>query len=137
VATGVGREIGFSVSLRPILGETEKAAWDKAYGILAAIESSDARFPDKPLDRSAARMLAHADQRDVHDERLWMGIAKATGAVGNTSCLVGTPEQVAESIAAYHSLGVQRFLLRGFDPLADARDFGRELLPLVREMTGD
>jgi alkanesulfonate monooxygenase len=136
VAAGVGREIGFSVSLRPIIGETEQEAWDKAHGILAAIESSGARFPDKPLDKSAARMLAHADRQDVHDERLWMGIAKATGAVGNTSCLVGTPEQVAESIAAYHALGVQRFLLRGFDPLADATDFGHRLLPLVREMTG-
>lgn len=135
VATGVGREVGFSVSLRPILGETEQEAWDKAHGILAAIESSDARFPEKPLDKSAARMLAHADHGDVHDERLWMGIARATGAVGNTSCLVGTAEQVAESIAAYHALGVERFLLRGFDPLADARRFGDELLPLVREMT--
>jgi hypothetical protein len=38
--------------------------------------------------------------QDVHDERLWMPIARATGALSNTSCLVGTPEQVAVKAGA-------------------------------------
>ena len=63
------------------------------------------------------------------------GSAAAMAAAAVTWLEGGTPEQVAESIAAYYALGVERFLLRGFDPLADARDFGDRLLPLVREMT--
>jgi alkanesulfonate monooxygenase len=39
---------------------------------------------------------------------------------------------VAESLLAYHDLGVTTLLIRGFDPLADAAEFGRELIPLVR-----
>ena len=69
---------------------------------------------------------------DVHDERLWMSIAAATGARGNTSALVGTPQQVAEALLAYYDLGVTTLLIRGFDPLQDAIEFGAELIPTVR-----
>ena len=44
----------------------------------------------------------------------------------------GTPEQVAESLLDYYDLGVTTLLIRGFDPLADAVEYGRELIPLVR-----
>ena len=44
-----------------------------------------------------------ASRGEVHDERLWMPIAEATGARGNTTCLVGTPEQVADAMLEYYS----------------------------------
>jgi alkanesulfonate monooxygenase len=77
-------------------------------------------------------LMRFALERDVHDERLWMPIARATGALGNTSCLVGTPEQVAEAILKYYTLGVDSFLIRGFDPLNDTIEFGRELIPRIK-----
>jgi alkanesulfonate monooxygenase len=45
---------------------------------------------------------------------------------------VGTPEQVAEALMDYYDLGVTTLLIRGFDPLADAAEYGRELIPLLR-----
>ena len=57
-----------------------------------------------------------------------------TGARGNTTALVGTPEQVAEAFAGYHALGVTTFLIRGFDPLEDAIEYGRSLLPATRHL---
>ena len=45
---------------------------------------------------------------------------------------MGTPAQVADALLEYHDLGVTTFLIRGFDPLEDAADYGRELIPLVR-----
>jgi alkanesulfonate monooxygenase len=72
----------------------------------------------------------------VLDKRLWTAVAAATGARGNTTALVGTPEQVAESLLAYYDLGVTTFLIRGFDPLQDAIDSGQELIPLVRRQVG-
>jgi alkanesulfonate monooxygenase SsuD/methylene tetrahydromethanopterin reductase-like flavin-dependent oxidoreductase (luciferase family) len=50
----------------------------------------------------------------------------------HTTALVGTPAQVSESLLAYYDLGVTTFLIRGFDPLEDAIDYGRELIPIVR-----
>src|ERR1700745_995709 len=71
-------------------------------------------------------------ERTVHDERLWMPIARVTGALGNTSCLVGTPEQVADAMLNYYMLGVDSFLIRGFDPYNDTVEFGRELIPRLK-----
>jgi len=48
--------------------------------------------------------------------------------------LVGTPEQVAEALLDYYDLGVTTFLIRGFDPLEDAIDYGRDLIPLTRKL---
>jgi len=62
-----------------------------------------------------------------------MPLASATGAAGNTTALVGTPEQVADALAAYYDLGVEKILIRGFDPLPDAVEFGRELIPALRQ----
>ena len=69
----------------------------------------------------------------MHDERLWLGITKLMGPAGNSTAPVGTPAQVAEALLKYYDLGVTRFLIRGFDPLGDVRDWGRELIPLLRE----
>jgi alkanesulfonate monooxygenase SsuD/methylene tetrahydromethanopterin reductase-like flavin-dependent oxidoreductase (luciferase family) len=45
----------------------------------------------------------------------------------------GTPDQVADAVVKYYALGVSGVLLRGFDPVADAEDYGRELIPLIRK----
>jgi alkanesulfonate monooxygenase len=35
----------------------------------------------------------------------------------------------------YYKLGIHSVLIRGFDPVQDAIDYGRELLPQIREKT--
>ena len=116
------------------------AAWDKAQRILSGMtgklgwsrQEAGEDGVKKPVDNAGRRQFAFAEERDVHDERLWMGITKATGALGNTSCLVGTPSQVANAILAYYRLGIGSFLIRGFDPVADTTEFGRELIPRIK-----
>ena len=46
--------------------------------------------------------------------------------------VVGSYEQVAQALLRYVELGVSTLLIRGFTPLADARDYGT-LVRLVRE----
>lgn len=130
-AAKFGRTPGFNVSFRPIIAQTEGQAWDKARRVLYDIEN--AGLPKRAQDKSAERMLKIAERGDVHDERLWLPIAKATGAKGNTTCLVGTPRQVADAMLRYYRLGVSSFLIRGFDPLEDTTEFGRELIPMVKQ----
>ena len=45
---------------------------------------------------------------------------------------MGTAEQVAGACLEYYKSGVGGFLLRGFDPLNDVDDYGRELIPVPR-----
>ena len=71
-----------------------------ALGILEAAStgSSAARECCYDLARKLTEPLScdrPLRDRPAHDERLWTGITKANGALGNTSCLVGTAEQVA------------------------------------------
>ncbi len=135
-AAASGRSATFNMSFRPILGANEGEAWDRARHILDSIrkpgDATGFGNRKKPLDHSAHRLLDFAAAGETHDERLWMPIAEATGAVGNTSCLVGTPEQVARAMLEYYKLGIHSFLIRGFDPFEDTIDFGRELIPRLR-----
>ncbi len=159
-AAGVGRTLRYSVSLRPIIADTEAEAWERAEwiatitaerialakermagredtyrglgGQLNAMLSVD-RDKGRTTSVGRLRLIEMSADQDVYDERLWMKVANLTGAAGNSTALVGTPEQVAEAMLRYCDLGVSTLLLKGFDPLNDAIDYGAELLPLVRE----
>jgi alkanesulfonate monooxygenase len=129
----------FSVSFRPILGATEELAWDRAHTILSKIEGGGVserffrnRDRNAPANVGSQRLLAAAAVSDRHDRALWTATAKASGAAGNSTALVGTPDTVAKALLDYHDLGVTTFLIRGYDPLDDAIDYGRELIPQVR-----
>jgi alkanesulfonate monooxygenase len=136
---------GISVSFRPILGPTEELAWERAHRILAVTRENIEEFRkqwgvrtwplggDKPENAGSQRLLAAAAKGELHDRALWTPLAAATGAGGNSTALVGTPETVAQALLDYVDIGVTTLLIRGYDPYDDAIDYGRYLLPLVRE----
>ena len=132
-----GRAPRFSVSVRPIVGATEAEAWDKAHDYLDRIVASrggvKAATSARPQAVGSQRLLEFASKQEIHDKRLWMPIAAATGAYGNTTALVGTAEQVADSLLDYYDAGATTLLIRGFDPHQDAIDYGRGVIPIVRE----
>ncbi len=159
-AASLGRTLRYSISLRPIIGDTEQEAWEKAEWIAETTAEriglakermaghketysglGGARNATYSVDRDTGgttsvgrkRLIEMSADRDVYDERLWMKVANLTGAAGNSTALVGTPEQVAEAMLRYYDLGIGALLLKGFDPLADAIDYGKRLLPLLRQ----
>ena len=137
-AARYGRTVGFSVSFRPILAATEDEAWARAHRILEQtleIRARGGRGVSNLAPGTSAgsqRLLEAAAKGPVLDKRLYTAIAAATGARGNTTALVGTPAQVADAILDYYDMGVGTILIRGFDPIEDALDYGRELIPMVR-----
>jgi alkanesulfonate monooxygenase len=140
-ASPFGRHPRFSVSFRPIIAKTESEAWDRAEAILQRVRDLRARAglgaAAAPDNVGSQRLLAAAAKGRRLDKRLWTAVAAETGARGNSTALVGTPEQVADAFIDYYDLGVTTFLIRGFDPLDDARDCGRELIPLTRERVAE
>jgi len=137
-AARYGRRPRFSLSLRPILADTEEKAWARAESILEQARKLAPKTgylrSSEPANAGSQRLLAAAAQGTRLDKRLWTGLAALTGAKGNSTSLVGTPEQVADALLDYYDLGITTFLIRGFDPLQDAVEYGRDLIPLTREL---
>ena len=130
-----GRQVRFSVSFRPILAATEDEAWARAHRILdetRRLREAAGLGAGGPQQSEGARRLLAAAERGSRVDKRRTEIAKLTGARSNSTALVGTPEQVADALLDYYDLGVTTFLIRGFDPLEDAIDYGRELIPRVR-----
>ncbi len=130
------RRLTFSLSTRPILGRTEGEAWDRARDILAKVKASYGAA-QVPQNVGSMRLLDAAAEKEIHDTCLWTALAVQTGARGNSTALVGTPETVAEAMVAYYDLGATSLLIRGYDPLPDAEAYGRELIPRVRALVAE
>ena len=128
----------FSLSTRPILAETDDKAWDRARDILHRVQDKRGGAPPpKPENLGSQRLLSAAAASQVHDTCLWMKLAEATGARGNSTALVGAPDTVAKALLAYYKLGASTLLIRGYEPLDDAEQYGAELIPLVRKLVAE
>jgi alkanesulfonate monooxygenase len=129
------------VTFRPIVAETEELAWAKAHDYVEKIgrtfQAGSFRKlylgSGQPENVGSQRLLEFAAQQDVFDRALWMRTAAATNAGGASTALVGTPETVAAAILDYVDLGADLVSIRGYDTLNDAVDYGRHVLPLVRQ----
>ncbi|WP_405982443.1 LLM class flavin-dependent oxidoreductase [Streptomyces sp. NBC_00158] len=132
------------VAFRPIIAPTEELAWEKAHRTLGAIRQRRHAAPARhhrggvteaaaPQNTGSQRLIAIAEAGERYDRALWTPTAAATGGAGNSNALVGTPETVAQALLDYHDLGVDVLSARGYELLDDAVDFGRYVIPLVRE----
>ncbi len=128
------------VTFRPIVAETDELAWAKAHRTLDLLtgnrEAGLARVPPgkvEPANVGSQRLLEIAKRGDVQDRALWYPTVTATGAQGASTALVGSPETIAASLLDYVDLGAELISIRGYDNLNDAIDYGRYILPLVRE----
>jgi alkanesulfonate monooxygenase len=131
----------FWVTFRPIIAETDELAWEKARRIIKVVDQTHKsggflpnRFrPARPENVGSQRLLRIAEGAEVYDRALWMLPAQVTNAGGASTALVGSYETVAAAILDYIDLGATLVSIRGYDNLNDAIDYGRYILPLVRQ----
>ena len=129
------------VSFRPIVAATDDLAWEKAHGVLAAVQKNAASLPiayrvmsqGKPANVGSQRLLEVAAKGELHDRALWTPLVTATNAGGSSTALVGSYETVAKALLDYVDIGCELLSIRGYDPLNDAIDYARYVLPLVRQ----
>jgi alkanesulfonate monooxygenase len=141
---GIARDAGRStlpriwVTFRPITARTDELAWAKAHDYVTRIEQNFARVRPllagtNPQNVGSQRALAFARSKDLYDRALWTRTAAVTNAAGASTALVGSPETIAAAILDYIDRGASLVSIRGYDTLADAADYGRNVLPLVRQ----
>lgn len=123
-----------SMSVRLIIGPTDKQAWEKAYGIVEQLkQNTQSQINGRGHSGGAQRQLAIASEGERHDSALFMGTSTAIGGGTDSTSLVGTPEIILDSLLKYYDLGVTTFLSRGYEPLYDALDYGRWIIGTLRE----
>ncbi len=140
VAAGRTRLPRIWVTFRPIIAETDELAWRKAHEHVQRIEQtfSSGSFHkrylgDPPQNVGSQRALAFAERGEIYDRALWTRTAAVTNGAGASTALVGSPQTVAAAILDYVDLGADLVSIRGYDTLNDVVDYGRYVLPLVRE----
>lgn len=143
LAAGQTRDgpLRFTLIVRLIVGRTEAAAWRRAESILQrARQSASYAGRISVVTKNFEGSQSLGDQRLAklsagearHGKALWTGIVAVTGRA-NSAALVGTPEIVAEALLEYADLGVSNFITHGFEPYEDVIDYGRHVIPLVRQ----
>ncbi|MCJ9673276.1 MULTISPECIES: LLM class flavin-dependent oxidoreductase [unclassified Neorhizobium] len=126
------RNIGFCTSCKVIVGDTEEEAWRQAKEVSDRFAEKLVRAPNAGANSAIdALRLQMATRPDVEDERLWMVLNKMTGEIHRVT-LVGTGEQVAETLLSYYDLGVRHFLFHGYDTPNDPKRYGKVLIPALR-----
>lgn len=128
------------VTFRPIIAETDDLAWAKAHRTLDALKDNRGKGlstrpvrVDAPQNVGSQRLLDIAARGDVQDRCLWYPTVTATNARGASTALVGSYDTVAESLLDYAKLGADLISIRGYDNMNDSVDYGRHILPRVRE----
>ncbi|KAE8152099.1 luciferase-like domain-containing protein [Aspergillus avenaceus] len=131
------------VTFRPIIAETEELAWAKAHRTLDALKGNrapaqnGASAPPPVQNVGSQRLLDIATRGEVQDRALWYPTVTATNARGASTALVGSPQTIIDSILDYVDLGAELISIRGYDNLNDAIDYGRYILPQVRQTLQD
>ena len=129
------------VTFRPIIAQTDELAWKKAHEYVAKVAATFQKSAygkqraqqGTPQNVGSQRALEFAAKSELYDRALWTKTAAATNAGGASTALVGSPETVAAAILDYVDRGADLVSIRGYDTLADAVDYGRYVLPLVRQ----
>ena len=133
-AARIGRikPIRFFLAVRPILAETDEQAWSQAYKILELLMADGTGSVVHQPSAGFTRLLAAAAAKDIHDRALWTAPARVPGAHGNATALVGSPETVVSALMDYVRVGITGFVINGYNPVHDAVDYGRHIIPDVR-----
>lgn len=146
LAAAQGRTPSFGIRFHVISRDTEEEAWREAARLLNGITPERIHSAQSLLGRTESvgqkRMSAllediQAEQVNPENVRLlevapniWSGYALVRGGVG--TAIVGSHQQVAEKIRAFHALGIEHFILSGQPHLEEAYWFAEGAGALLR-----
>jgi len=132
-------DIQFGMRLQIICEETEEAAWDAAYRLIAGstkFEIANSRLgagavegvrKTSEANRRVWELLEESgDEMKIHPH-LWTGIS--TVRTGAGIAVVGMPKQVADTLDEFVTAGCTSFCLSGYPHAEAARVFSTKVMP--------
>jgi len=130
-----GKELGLRLSV--ICESTREQALQAAQELVSSAEikprnsTEESRFVRESDSHSIRAQFAVAESEWL-TPWLWTGAVRTHGAP--SIAIVGTPNTVASALLEYKRAGVTHFILSGWPKLETMVRFGREVIPLVREL---
>ncbi|MBO1348875.1 MAG: LLM class flavin-dependent oxidoreductase [Hormoscilla sp. GUM202] len=128
-----GKEVGLRGSI--IARPTRQEAVEAAYSLIRT--GNKQSIEETFVKQSEFQSIKFAYQEEKGDANwltpwLWKGAVPWHGP--SSIALVGTPIDIAEAIMEYKKIGCSQFIFSGWSELEAMTHFGREILPVVREM---
>jgi alkanesulfonate monooxygenase len=136
------RPLQFGLRITTLVRETTEEAWHDAERKVERLAASGGaeRRQVNGHRRSAVgqqRLLDLQRRGDVLDTCLYTAPGRVGGGGAGTTWLVGSPDDVAAALAAYHRLGVTHFVLSDTPYREEIDRVGRSLIPRLRALVGD
>lgn len=123
----------FGMRLQVIVGDSEAEAWEAADALIANAGESQRRSIATMWEQSEAntrmKELTRAEGYRIAPH-LWSGISTVRPGAG--VCVVGDPDQVADTLLQFVDIGCTHFCLSGYPHDEAATRFGRDVLPKLR-----
>ncbi|PYE48950.1 LLM class flavin-dependent oxidoreductase [Deinococcus yavapaiensis] len=130
-----GRTLGYGLRTHVVVRETEDEAWEAANRLISRVDPEVRRafvesykHVDSVGQRRQIEMLQSGNL--LVEPHLWAGVGMARSGVG--VAIVGNPQQVADKIRDYESMGISTFIFSGYPHLEEARRFGELVMPLLK-----
>ena len=130
-----GKEAGILTSI--IARSTREAAVDAAHALVAEM-GGEARATHQQIERKTDSVAFRAMYAMARDDAEWPAPYLWTGAVpyfgAPSIALLGSFDEIADTLLAYKSAGASQFLFLGWPDLEEMALFRDEVLPRVRAL---
>lgn len=132
---GRERSLRFGMRLQIIVRDSEAEAWEAADQLIAGTSDHQRTMIRDMWEQSEAntrmKELTEADGYRIAPH-LWSGISTVRPGAG--VCVVGDPDQVADTLAQFVAVGCTHFCLSGYPHDEAATRVGRDVLPRLRRL---
>jgi alkanesulfonate monooxygenase len=124
----------FGLRITTFVRDTREHAWEEAEQKVADMAKASADTDHRRWVAVGQRRLLDLHERgEVLDDNLYTAPGKFGGGGAGTTWLVGSAEDVANSLKKYRDLGITHFVLSDTPYLPEIKRQGDQLLPLLRD----
>ncbi|USL45558.1 LLM class flavin-dependent oxidoreductase [Priestia megaterium] len=128
------RHVKFGIRINIITASSEKVAWEKAEKIISQVNKDKVSMLKEYMDNSDSISLKRIQSlrgREFEDPCFWTGMTSYRS--GNSTALVGSYKQVAESLIKYINVGITEFIFSSYPHLETVSEIGKEILPRIKK----
>lgn len=142
LAAQQGRSVRFGLRVHTLSRDTSAASWSHAQSLLDALDpdlvtrAQAAMAQSESTGQQRMNALRRSSPTESTDARsleiapgLWSGVGLVRGGAG--TALVGSHQEVADLIGAYHRVGIDEFVLSGYPHLEEAHTFAECVRPIL------